>query len=312
MAKLLIVDDEEKIRAVIREYAHFNHYETAEAEDGMQAVNMCLNEDFDLIIMDIMMPKLDGYAAVKEIKREKDIPVIMLSARGEEYDKLFGFELGIDDYVVKPFSPKELMARVAAVLARRNVASDGKLPAVLKSDGLVVNTDSRTVTVDGMKRETVKSLDAFLAVRIPQGEHTVVLDYELNHNEEVLKALEPQASRIEILVDEICFPGCPKRKEHYADESRMQLEFEKGTVFPCPNRTTRPSFAECRKREAFISREELGGYIERGYRNFKLVGRGLPIEMVKESYLYYLVKENDREYISRKLDDTLARLTGKR
>ncbi|MBR3297449.1 MAG: response regulator transcription factor [Firmicutes bacterium] len=151
MAKLLIVDDEEKIRAVIREYAHFNHYETAEAEDGMQAVNMCLNEDFDLIIMDIMMPKLDGYAAVKEIKREKDIPVIMLSARGEEYDKLFGFELGIDDYVVKPFSPKELMARVAAVLARRNVASDGKLPAVLKSDGLVVNTDSRTVTVDGEK-----------------------------------------------------------------------------------------------------------------------------------------------------------------
>ena len=151
MAKLLIVDDEEKIRAVIREYAHFNHYETAEAEDGMQAVNMCLNEDFDLIIMDIMMPKLDGYAAVKEIKREKDIPVIMLSARGEEYDKLFGFELGIHDYVVKPFSPKELMARVAAVLARRNVASDGKLPAVLKSDGLVVNTDSRTVTVDGEK-----------------------------------------------------------------------------------------------------------------------------------------------------------------
>ena len=142
--------------------------------------------------------------------------------------------------------------------------------------------------------------------------YLVVLDYDLNHNEEVLKALEPQASRIEILVDEICFPGCPKRKEHYADESRMQLEFEKGTVFPCPNRTKRPSFAECRKREAFISREELGGYIERGYRNFKLVGRGLPVEMVKESYLYYLVKENDREYIRRKLDDTLARLTGKR
>lgn len=142
--------------------------------------------------------------------------------------------------------------------------------------------------------------------------YLVVLDYDLNHNEEVLKALEPQASRIEILVDEICFPGCPKRKEHYADESRMQLEFEKGTVFPCPNRTKRPSFSECRKREAFISREVLGGYIERGYRNFKLVGRGLPIEMVKESYLYYLVKENDREYIRRKVDDTLARLTGKR
>jgi len=153
MAKILIVDDEEKIRAVIREYAQFNHYETAEAEDGMQAVNMCLNEDYDLIIMDIMMPKLDGYAAVKEIKREKDIPIIMLSARGEEYDKLFGFELGIDDYVVKPFSPKELMARVAAVLARRNVAKEGKIPTVLKSDGVEVNTESRTVTVDGEKLE---------------------------------------------------------------------------------------------------------------------------------------------------------------
>ena len=151
MAKILIVDDEEKIRAVIREYAHFNHYETAEAEDGMQAINMCLNEDFDLIIMDIMMPKLDGYAAVKEIKRDKDIPIIMLSARGEEYDKLFGFELGIDDYVVKPFSPKELMARVAAVLARRSVAREGHVPSVLKSQGLEVNTESRTVTVDGEK-----------------------------------------------------------------------------------------------------------------------------------------------------------------
>ena len=151
MAKILIVDDEEKIRAVIREYAHFNHYDTAEAEDGMQAINMCLNEDFDLIIMDIMMPKLDGYAAVKEIKRDKDIPIIMLSARGEEYDKLFGFELGIDDYVVKPFSPKELMARVAAVLARRSVAREGHVPSVLKSQGLEVNTESRTVTVDGEK-----------------------------------------------------------------------------------------------------------------------------------------------------------------
>lgn len=149
MAKILIVDDEEKIRAVIREYAQFNHYETAEAEDGMKAVNMCLVEDFDLIIMDIMMPKLDGYAAVKEIRREKDIPVIMLSARGEEYDKLFGFELGIDDYVVKPFSPKELMARVAAVLARRNAAAEGKTPVVYKSDGLELNTESRTVTIDG-------------------------------------------------------------------------------------------------------------------------------------------------------------------
>ena len=142
--------------------------------------------------------------------------------------------------------------------------------------------------------------------------YLVVLDYDLNHNEEALRALAPQADRIEILVDEICFPGCPKRKEHYADESRMQLEFEKGTVFPCPNRTKKPSFAECMKREAFIPKEELPSYIGQGYRNFKLVGRGLPIEMVKESYLYYLVKDSEREFIRRKLDQTLQRLTGKR
>ena len=151
MAKILIVDDEAKIREVIREYAQFNKYETDEAEDGMQAVGKCLNNDYDLIIMDIMMPRLDGYSACKEIKKQKDIPIIMLSARGEEYDKLFGFELGIDDYVVKPFSPKELMARVAAVLARKNRGADAAKQTLLVSDGLEVNTDSRTVTVDGEK-----------------------------------------------------------------------------------------------------------------------------------------------------------------
>ncbi len=151
MAKILIVDDEAKIREVIREYAQFNKYETDEAEDGMQAVGKCLNNDYDLIIMDIMMPRLDGYSACKEIKKQKDIPIIMLSARGEEYDKLFGFELGIDDYVVKPFSPKELMARVAAVLARKNRGADAAKKTLLVSDGLEVNTDSRTVSVDGEK-----------------------------------------------------------------------------------------------------------------------------------------------------------------
>ena len=153
MAKILIVDDEEKIRAVIREYAQFNKYETEEAADGMEAVNKCLKEDFDLVIMDIMMPRLDGYTACKEIRKEKDIPVIMLSARGEEYDKLFGFELGIDDYVTKPFSPKELMARCAAVLARKKSGAEPKQPSELVCGGLVVNTKSRTVTVDGVKAE---------------------------------------------------------------------------------------------------------------------------------------------------------------
>ena len=138
----------------------------------------------------------------------------------------------------------------------------------------------------------------------------VVLDYDLNHDEKVLSALESVADRIEILVDEICFPGCQKRKKHYEDEALMQLTYEKGTVVPCPNRTTRPSFAECKKRPSFISNEEIDGYIERGYTNFKIVGRGLPQDMVLESYLYYLVKEEEREFIHNKIDKTMASLLG--
>lgn len=151
MAKLLIVDDEEKIREVVREYAEFEGYEVSEAADGREAVSLCRIEDFDLIIMDIMMPKLDGYSACKEIKKEKDIPIIMMSARGEEYDKLFGFELGIDDYVTKPFSPKELMARVNAVLNRAGAAKKDAVPAILKFDGLTIDPAGRSVSVDGKK-----------------------------------------------------------------------------------------------------------------------------------------------------------------
>ena len=152
MPKILIVDDEQKIREVIREYSEFNGYEVEEAADGMEAVSLCRLNNYDLIIMDIMMPRLDGYSACKEIKKTKNIPVIMLSARGEEYDKLFGFELGIDDYVVKPFSPKELMARVNAVLARSS-AKQEEQPEILKFDGLEINIPARTVTVDGKKVE---------------------------------------------------------------------------------------------------------------------------------------------------------------
>ncbi|MDY2934130.1 MAG: response regulator transcription factor [Anaerovoracaceae bacterium] len=152
MPTILIVDDEQKIREVIREYSEFNGYEVEEAADGMEAVSLCRLNDYDLIIMDIMMPKLDGYSACKEIKKTKNIPVIMLSARGEEYDKLFGFELGIDDYVVKPFSPKELMARVNAVLARSS-AKQEEQPEILKFDGLEINIPARTVSVDGKKVE---------------------------------------------------------------------------------------------------------------------------------------------------------------
>ena len=107
--KILVVDDEDKIRNVIKEYAEFEGFETDEACDGMEAITKCKDNSYDLIVMDIMMPRLDGFSAIKEIKKTKDIPVIMLSARNEEYDKLHGFDIGIDDYVVKPFSPKELM-----------------------------------------------------------------------------------------------------------------------------------------------------------------------------------------------------------
>ena len=148
MKSLLVVDDEEKIREVIKEYAEFSGYSVTEAGDGMSAIGLCKLNDYDLIIMDVMMPKLDGFSSVKEIKKIKDIPVIMLSARGEEYDKLFGFELGIDDYVVKPFSPKELMARVNAVLTR-HAGSDQQTANVMKFDGLEVNFAARTITVDG-------------------------------------------------------------------------------------------------------------------------------------------------------------------
>lgn len=147
MPRILIVDDEKMIRNVVKEYAEFEGYETAEAEDGMEAVEICRKEDFDIIVMDIMMPRLDGYSAIKEIHKTKKIPVIMLSARGEEYDKLFGFEIGADDYVVKPFSPKELLARIKAVL-KRSAAAEQQME-IIRYEGLEINITGREVTVDG-------------------------------------------------------------------------------------------------------------------------------------------------------------------
>ena len=149
MARILAVDDEAKIRTIIKEYAEFEGYEVAEAADGMEAVEMVKNEDFDIIIMDIMMPRLDGYSACKEIQKIKKVPVIMLSARGEEYDKLFGFEIGIDDYMVKPFSPKELMARVRAVLNRAKASQ--KTEDIIRYQGLEINFTAREVKIDGEK-----------------------------------------------------------------------------------------------------------------------------------------------------------------
>ena len=147
MTKILIVDDEAKIREMIEKYARHEGFETDHACDGMEAVEKVKAEDFDIIVMDIMMPRLDGYSACKEIKKIKSVPVIMLSARGEEYDKLFGFEIGVDDYVVKPFSPKELMARIKAVLARAHAAAPEE--DVITYEGLEINFTAREVKIDG-------------------------------------------------------------------------------------------------------------------------------------------------------------------
>ena len=155
MKKILVVDDEEKIRAIICKYGEFEGYQIVEARDGMEAVRICREQDFDVIILDVMMPELDGFSTCKEIKKTKNIPVIMLSARGEEYDKIHGFELGIDDYVVKPFSPKELMMRVKVVIDRNSVKDKQKLAEheIFQAEGLCVDFTGRTVSVDGKRVE---------------------------------------------------------------------------------------------------------------------------------------------------------------
>lgn len=149
---LLIVDDESRIRDLIRKYAVFEGYNVEEASNGMEAIEKCRQKNYDLIIMDVMMPELDGFSACREIRRKSQVPVIMLSARGEEYDRIHGFELGIDDYVVKPFSPRELMMRVSAVLKRTaaNVpaASDGERVTI---GDMVVDFAARQVTIKGEK-----------------------------------------------------------------------------------------------------------------------------------------------------------------
>ena len=147
--KVLIVDDEDMIRNVLKEYVEFEGNQAYEAADGMEAVRLCRENDYDIILMDVMMPKLDGFSSVKEIKKIKDIPVIMLSARGEEYDKLHGFEIGVDDYVTKPFSPKEVMARINAVTKRRSQKED--TGDIKTFEGLTVDIAGRNVFVDGEK-----------------------------------------------------------------------------------------------------------------------------------------------------------------
>lgn len=159
MAKILIVDDEENIREVVREYCELSGYETDEASDGLEAIDKVKNNHYDCIILDVMMPKLDGFSACREIKKIDDVPVIMLSARTEEYDKLFGFEIGVDDYVIKPFSPKELMARIKVILERGSHHES----KILKYGGLEIDVPGRTVTVDGERANlTPKEIDLLI------------------------------------------------------------------------------------------------------------------------------------------------------
>ncbi|MBR2812505.1 MAG: response regulator transcription factor [Solobacterium sp.] len=160
MTRILIVDDEANIREVVREYCRLNDYDTDEAADGAEAVEKVRANRYDCVILDVMMPVLDGFSACRMIKEIYPVPVIMLSARQEEYDKLFGFELGVDDYVTKPFSPRELMARIRVVLERsRKPGGQG----IRRYDGLVIDTLGRTVTVDGEKAPlTPKEIDLLL------------------------------------------------------------------------------------------------------------------------------------------------------
>ena len=155
MYHILVVDDEEKIRTLIRKYAEFEGHQVTEAENGMQAVEICRRTPslFDIIIMDVMMPELDGFSAVAEIRKTCASPVLMLSARGEEYDKIHGFELGVDDSVVKPFSPKELMMRVTAIMNRVHPQNAVPKRNLANFEGLSIDFDARIVTVDGERAE---------------------------------------------------------------------------------------------------------------------------------------------------------------
>lgn len=168
MARILIVDDEPMIREVIREYASFEGYEFREAGSGMEAIELCRKEDFDVVVLDLMMPGVDGFTAYEKIRKIKPIPAIVLSARGEEYDKLYGFQIGIDDYMVKPFSPRELMARIKVIISRNNPSGrEAGARTQIAVKGLLIDPKQYLVFLDGEKVEnmTLREFDllCFLA-----------------------------------------------------------------------------------------------------------------------------------------------------
>ncbi len=164
MGKILVVDDEEKIRDIIKEYLDFEGFDYCEAGDGVEAINILKKEAIDLVILDVMMPKIDGIKVLKEIRAKGNTPVILLTARAEEYDKLFGFELGADDYVVKPFSPRELMARIKAIINRSTTKTlpeiNIRTGEVLEFPGLRIDIAARELLIEGEKKQmTPKEFD---------------------------------------------------------------------------------------------------------------------------------------------------------
>ncbi len=160
MYNILVCDDEIMIRKLIRKYAEFEGHTVDEAANGMEAAVKCRDNSYDLVIMDIMMPELDGFSACREIRKSSNVPIIMLSARGEEYDRINGFELGVDDYVIKPFSPKELMLRINAIM-KRSAAAESK-NEIVEIEGLRADLTARTVTVDGSRIDmSPKEYDLF-------------------------------------------------------------------------------------------------------------------------------------------------------
>ena len=168
MYHILVVDDEVRIRTIIKKYAEFEGHKVSEAADGMEAVLLCRANAYDLIIMDIMMPELDGFSACREIRKVTSTPIIMLSARGEEYDRINGFEVGVDDYVMKPFSPKELMLRVNAIMKRVKASAAGHAQTrpneIVEIDGGGLRADltARLVYIDGQRVDmSPKEYDLF-------------------------------------------------------------------------------------------------------------------------------------------------------
>jgi len=148
--KILLVEDEDRIREMIKEYLENEGFIVTEAIDGADALEKFKSFEYDMMVLDVMLPRVDGWSVCREVRRTSSIPMLMLTARGEEYDRLFGFELGVDDYIVKPFSPKELVARMKAVLKRsRNAAGNGFSAELFEYKGLSVNISSRRVAIDG-------------------------------------------------------------------------------------------------------------------------------------------------------------------